>query len=182
MENRFFFEEESISNERVIAIDMLRGEKEVEIIGTTMFSDLIQTTPIPAPKTTPAPSVEPIPYQDYDGDGIIDAWDQCRTSPETFNGYLDSDGCPDTKPKPKPVVPKFVDPKKGAQHYLDRYHNEPAYRQWFVKNYPDYTIEQVIELAIPDVFTQKEAKPELKAEPDIAKPEKEKFCFLWWCW
>jgi len=46
-------------------------------------------------------------------------------------------------------TPKFIDPKKGSQHYLRRYYNEPAYKLWFDKNYPDYTIEEAIELAIP---------------------------------
>lgn len=33
---------------------------------------------------------------DYDGDGIVDSSDQCPTRPETVNGFLDGDGCPDT--------------------------------------------------------------------------------------
>jgi len=32
---------------------------------------------------------------DYDGDGINDATDQCPRRPETNNGFQDSDGCPD---------------------------------------------------------------------------------------
>ena len=32
---------------------------------------------------------------DYDGDGIADAADACPTRPETTNGFLDGDGCPD---------------------------------------------------------------------------------------
>ncbi|WP_311170548.1 thrombospondin type 3 repeat-containing protein [Halobellus ordinarius] len=32
---------------------------------------------------------------DYDGDGIPDATDQCPTRPETENGFQDADGCPD---------------------------------------------------------------------------------------
>ncbi len=43
---------------------------------------------------------------DTDGDGIIDKFDQCDTQRETFNGYQDSDGCPDTAPvvTPPPVI------------------------------------------------------------------------------
>jgi len=51
-------------------------------------------------------------------------------------------------------TPKFIDPKKGSQHYLRRYYNEPAYKLWFDKNYPDYTIEEAIELAIPDSISK----------------------------
>jgi len=67
-------------------------------------------------------------------------------------------------PPPKPVVsvPDFVDPKLGAQYYLDRYNNEPAYKDWFDTNYPDYTINQAIELAIPDAF------PETEQEKPVA--------------
>lgn len=40
----------------------------------------------------------PLPPLDTDGDGIPDDEDDCPTLPETVNGYLDSDGCPDTIP------------------------------------------------------------------------------------
>lgn len=33
---------------------------------------------------------------DWDGDGIPDAQDACAARPETFNGFRDQDGCPDT--------------------------------------------------------------------------------------
>jgi len=47
-------------------------------------SDLIdQTVP-----TRQAPA-------DYDGDGTSDSADKCPTRPETTNGFLDGDGCPD---------------------------------------------------------------------------------------
>lgn len=39
------------------------------------------------------------PSQDADGDGIADANDMCPNGAETQNGYLDSDGCPDTAPR-----------------------------------------------------------------------------------
>ncbi len=38
----------------------------------------------------------------------------------------------------------FVNPEKGARHYIRRYLNEPKYRDWFHRNYPDYTIHQGI--------------------------------------
>lgn len=33
---------------------------------------------------------------DWDGDGIPDDVDLCPVRPETFNGFQDQDGCPDT--------------------------------------------------------------------------------------
>lgn len=71
-------------------------------------------------------------------------------------------------PPPEPVtnVPEFVDPKQGAQYYLDRYNNEPAYKDWFDTNYPDYTIQEAIELAIPDAFTEPPPTKKLAAFVD----------------
>ena len=40
----------------------------------------------------------------------------------------------------------FVDPNKDTQYYLDRYYNEPEYKAWFDRNYPDYTIEEAVGL------------------------------------
>jgi len=39
------------------------------------------------------------------------------------------------------TLANFVDPTKKPQHYLDRYYNEPTYREWFDNNYPGLTIE-----------------------------------------
>lgn len=35
---------------------------------------------------------------DNDNDGILDNFDQCLNEPETYNGYKDEDGCPDSLP------------------------------------------------------------------------------------
>ena len=47
------------------------------------------------------PGVEPdgCPDLDADGDGIPIPQDQCPDEPETFNGFEDEDGCPDTLPE-----------------------------------------------------------------------------------
>jgi len=63
------------------------------------------------------------------------------------------------EPEPAPQTPDFIDPKKGAQYYLDRYNDEPAYKKWFDSNFPDYTIEEAIELAIPGSFSEDSEKP-----------------------
>ena len=59
-------------------------------------------------------------------------------------------------PEPEIRVPDFVEVDKGAQYYLDRYKNEVAYKAWFDSNFPDYTIQEAIELAIPDAFSDEE--------------------------
>jgi titin len=74
---------------------------------------------------------------------------------------------PEPEPEPTTKIPDFIDPKKGAQYYLDRYNNEPAYKKWFDTNYPDYTIQEAIELAIPGSFPEDSTKPILPfVDPD----------------
>jgi predicted RNase H-like HicB family nuclease len=78
---------------------------------------------------------------------------------------------PEPAPAPTPKPPDFIDPKKGAQYYLDRYNNEKSYKAWFDTNYPDYTIKEAIELAIPGSFSEQEPAPTPKA-PDFIDPKK----------
>jgi len=46
----------------------------------------------------------------------------------------------DTKSK---ILP-FVNPDKSPTHYVKRYLKEPKYKEWFDRNYPDYTIYEGI--------------------------------------
>ena len=61
------------------------------------------------------------------------------------NGIITLSETPESKP-----LASFVDPQKDAQHYLDRYFNEQSYKEWFDKNYQDYTIYEAVGLADPD--------------------------------
>ena len=45
--------------------------------------------------------------------------------------------------------PSFVDPEEDPQSYVDRYNIEESYKEWFDKNYPDYTIEEAVGLPEP---------------------------------
>jgi len=184
-------------------------------------------TPKPPTITPKPPTITPKPTIDTDNDGIIDEWDKCRLSPENYNGYQDTDGCPDKKPIPRANIRDFIDPSKGKQYYLDRYYNEPAYKDWFDTYYPSYSIEDAVEIVIRDTSPKKELKPRVPDFVDPAKggqyylnrynneqaykdwfdtnypdytikeaieisipdaftkpkvEEKEKFCFLFWCW
>jgi len=60
--------------------------------------------------------------------------------------------------EPVSNIPDFVDPKQGAQFYLDRYYDEIAYKEWFDTNFPDFTIEDAIEFAIPGTFTEEDSE------------------------
>ena len=41
-------------------------------------------------------------------------------------------------------IPGFPDPEKDLQYYLDRYNNEPNYKDWFDRNFPGQTIQSVV--------------------------------------
>ena len=72
---------------------------------------------------------------------------------------------PMTQPEPTPVIEpepiseptpvieskelgiaSFVDPTKDPQSYVNRYNNEPKYKEWFDKTYPDMTIYDAVGL------------------------------------
>ncbi len=59
-------------------------------------------------------------------------------------------------------IADFVDRSKDPQYYLDRYYNEPAYKSWFDRNYPDLSIEDAIG------YDPKSIEPK---EPDVITPE-----------
>ena len=46
----------------------------------------------------------------------------------------------DTTPK----IADFVDTAKDPQYYFDRYDNEPSYKLWFERNYPNLTMEEAV--------------------------------------
>ena len=68
----------------------------------------------------------------------------------------------------KPKLAGFVDPEKGAQYYIDRYNKEKKYKDWFHKNYPQYSsIYEAVGLEEPKEKPKKapskEEKPKKKS-------------------
>ncbi|MGB1274895.1 MAG: OmpA family protein, partial [Nannocystaceae bacterium] len=57
------------------------------------------------------------PWPDSDGDGIIDIKDKCPNDPETANGFMDQDGCPDEVPN---TLKKFTGVIKGIYFDVDK--------------------------------------------------------------
>ena len=51
-------------------------------------------------------------------------------------------------------IADFVDKTKNPQYYLDRYYNEPSYKSWFDRNYPNLTIEKAVGYNIPITKTE----------------------------
>ena len=64
------------------------------------------------------------------------------------------------------ILADFVDPAKNPQYYLDRYYNEPAYKSWFDRNYPDITIEQAVGVTSEDSVIDSILQKELIQEAD----------------
>lgn len=46
--------------------------------------------------------------------------------------------------EPKTRIAGFPNPYKSPNYYLERYYNEPEYKIWFDKAFPEYTIEEVV--------------------------------------
>ena len=49
----------------------------------------------------------------------------------------------------------FVDSKKDPHEYLKRYLKEPKYKDWFNRNYPNYTIYDAVGLSTSDYLSMK---------------------------
>jgi len=80
--------------------------------------------------------------------------DGSPVSPSVFNlqgssqGTATKAGSKTTESEPEPIskIASFVDPTKDPQHYIDRYNNELAYKEWFDSNYPNITIDEAVGL------------------------------------
>ena len=69
----------------------------------------------------------------------------------------------------------FVDPKKDPHEYLKRYLKESKYKDWFNRNYPNYTIYDAVGLSISDYLSMKrELFPESETinEEELNKKKK----------
>ena len=65
----------------------------------------------------------------------------------------------------------FVDPEKGAEHYIKRYLKEAKYKAWFEKNYPDHTIYDAVGITESE-FHKIEEKLKAEKPKKEAKPKK----------
>jgi len=70
----------------------------------------------------------------------------------------------EAKPEEKPTIASFVDPKKGPQHYIDRYNKDKTYKEWFEKNYPNLTIEEAVGLKSQKAKAEEPIATEIKPE------------------
>ena len=63
----------------------------------------------------------------------------------------------------------FVDPNKDPTHYVTRYLNEPEYKEWFDRNYPDYTIYEAVGMSEEDYQKYIAVKIDPEPEPTSSK-------------
>jgi len=123
------FEDHGIHNVTAFIIDLAKGK-------TTSF-DFSQDGTLPVPSIT-----------------------AMKAKSETQNEPIieENNSTPQTNSEPnlkndESTLANFVIPTKDPQHYIDRYYNEPAYKEWFDNNYPGLTIEEAVGLESVSSFT-----------------------------
>ena len=98
---------------------------------------LVSTTKIP---NFPEPGKDFGYYQDrYDNELKYKEWFDKNFSGQTLREVL----MPQLGDK-ETIVPGFPDPEKDLQYYLDRYNNEPKYKEWFDKNFSGQTLREAV--------------------------------------
>ena len=97
----------------------------------------MSTTKIP---NFPAPGKDLKYYQDrYDNEPSYKEWFDRNFEGQTIREVL----VPQVGDK-ETIIPGFPDPEKDLQHYLDRYDNEPSYKEWFDRNFEGQTIREAV--------------------------------------
>ena len=98
---------------------------------------LVSSTKVP---NFPAPGKDLKYYQDrYDNEPKYKEWFDKNFQGQTVREVL----VPQIGDK-EIRIPGFPDPEKDLQHYLDRYDNEPKYKEWFDKNFQGQTVREAV--------------------------------------
>ncbi len=116
------FEDHGIHNVTAFILDLAKGK--------TISFDFSQDGTLPVPSIT---SIQPESITE--NEPVVE--ENNSISQTTSEPILENDSI---------AVANFVDPTKDPQHYLDRYYNEPVYKDWFDSNYPKLTIEEAVGL------------------------------------
>ena len=68
----------------------------------------------------------------------------------------------------------FVDPDKNPNEYIIRYLKEPKYKDWFNRNYPNFTIYEAVGLTASDYLEiKRQLFPESKYIENVTPPAKQ---------
>ena len=98
---------------------------------------LVSSTKVP---NFPSPGKDLKYYQErYDNEPKYKEWFDNNFPEQTIEKVL----VPQVGDK-ETIIPGFPDADKDLQHYLDRYDNEPKYKEWFDNNFPEQTIRQAV--------------------------------------
>ncbi|MDC0064030.1 hypothetical protein OAJ67_03425 [Candidatus Nitrosopelagicus sp.] len=98
---------------------------------------LVSATKVP---NFPAPGKDLKYYQDrYENEPKYKEWFDRNFEGQTIREVL----VPQVGDK-ETIIPGFPDPEKDLQHYLDRYDNEPKYKEWFDRNFEGQTIREAV--------------------------------------
>ncbi len=117
--------------------DLFSSDVEEERITCQNNVVLVSSTKIP---NFPAPGKDLKHYQDrYDNEPKYKEWFDKNFPGQTIEQVLVQQDV-----DKKTTVPGFPDPEKDLQHYLDRYENEPKYKEWFDKNFPGQTVREAV--------------------------------------
>ncbi len=76
----------------------------------------------------------------------------------------------ESEPKLLSKIASFVDTTKDPQHYIDRYNDELAYKEWFDTNYPDLTIYEAVAMT-PTESIQEDTDDSIITEPPLPTQE-----------
>jgi|GEM_PF-3556131 len=111
---------------------------------------------VPKPADFVDPSVDPMYYVNrYNNEPAYKEWFDTYYSGMTIYeavGLTDPSEEPtpiDSPPEDEPKLAAFVDPERDPMHYVNRYNNEPAYKEWFERNYSGMTIYEAVGLPNP---------------------------------
>ena len=98
---------------------------------------LVSATKVP---NFPEPGKDLKHYQDrYDNEPSYKEWFDRNFEGQTIREVL----VPQVGDK-ETIIPGFPDPEKDLQHYIDRYDNEPSYKEWFDRNFKGQTIREAV--------------------------------------
>ncbi len=124
------FKDHGIHNATAFILDLTKGK-------TTSF-DFSQDGVLPVPSITAMKAKSETQNEPVTGGN--NSTPQINSEPDLEND--------------ESTLASFVDPSKNPQHYLDRYYNEPTYKEWFDNNYPGLTIEGAVGLESVSSFTE----------------------------
>ena len=124
------FKDHGIHNATAFILDLTKGK--------TASFDFSQDGTLPVPSIT---SIQPVSITE--NEPVVE--ENNSISQITSEPILENDNI---------TLANFVDPTKNPQHYLDRYYNEPTYRECFDSNYPVLTIEEAVGLESVSSFTE----------------------------